>query len=73
MTPAHLLFCATIAAGALAAVVFVATALAQQRLPLLPKPDAPPPVPQILENSKPVTAAGSNSRGWRLADLLPHL
>jgi alcohol dehydrogenase (cytochrome c) len=42
--------------SALALVLLAGAALAQQPLPPLPKPDAPPPVPQILQSYKPVTA-----------------
>src|ERR1700726_406503 len=49
-------FLATLATSALALARFAAAAPAQQPSPPLPKPDTPPPVPQILQNYKPVTA-----------------
>src|SRR6266581_7325457 len=45
----------TVAASALALMLSAGAILAQQPLPPLPKPDAPPPVPQILQSYKPVT------------------
>src|SRR5215471_19237613 len=47
---------ATFAASALALVLSVTMASAQQPLPPLPKPEIPPPVPSILQSYKPVTA-----------------
>jgi len=47
---------AILAAGAVALALSAGTALAQQPLPPLPKPDTPPPVQPILQNYKPVTA-----------------
>src|SRR5262249_11076168 len=46
---------ATFAASALALVLSVTMASAQQPLPPLPKPEIPPPVPAILQSYKPVT------------------
>jgi alcohol dehydrogenase (cytochrome c) len=46
---------ATTASTALALMLSAAAASAQQPQPPLPKPDTPPPVPQVLQNYKPVT------------------
>src|SRR5947207_16009925 len=47
---------AVIASGALALILTAASGSAQKALPPLPTPDAPPPVPAILQNYKAVTA-----------------
>jgi len=48
--------CAIVAAGAFALAMSTVIAGGQQPLPPLPTPEAPPPVPPILQNYKPVTA-----------------
>jgi alcohol dehydrogenase (cytochrome c) len=55
MAPKYRLF-ATIAASATALVLSAATVFAQKGLLPPPQPETPPPVPQVLQNYKPVTA-----------------
>ena len=54
--PERFHLCKTVVAAALALGFSAATVSAQKALPPLPKPETPPPVPQILQSYKPVTA-----------------
>jgi hypothetical protein len=73
MAPKYRLF-ATIAASATALVLSAGTVFAQKGLLPPPQPETPPPVPQVLQNYKPVNRRSAEAAGrWRLADLPPHL